>query len=170
MATSSTAPQQPAQPPAPPAPSSSKRTILIAAIVVVVIVLGAVIGLYFFLSNTLAPHAERKPPPPPAPIYLALDTMTVNLQSDDGELHYLRVGLSLKLADSKTEDELTQHMPEVRSRILLALSNKKPDELATLAGKRAVASELKTLIVGPIDQGGETAHVQEVLFTEFVVQ
>ena len=61
-------------------------------------------------------------------------------------------------------------MPEVRSRILLALSNKHPEELAPLEGKRALAEELKTLIEQPTDKGAAPIHVQDVLFTEFVVQ
>ena len=44
-------------------------------------------------------------------------------------------------------------MPEVRSRILLALSNKHPEELAPLEGKRALATELQTLIEQPTDKG-----------------
>jgi flagellar protein FliL len=61
-------------------------------------------------------------------------------------------------------------MPEVRSRLLLALSNKHPDELAPLEGKHALAAELKTLVEQPTDKGAAPMHVQDVLFTEFVVQ
>ena len=68
----------------------------------------------------------------------------MNLQSDDGAQHYLRVGLSLKLTDSKAQEQLTARMPEIRSRILLALSNKHPEELATPDGKRSLAKELRS--------------------------
>jgi flagellar FliL protein len=96
--------------------------------------------------------------------------MTVNLQSDDGQQHFLRIGLTLKLTDPKTPQELTEHMPEIRSRILLALSNHHPDELAPLEGKHALSTELRTLIEQPTDKGAAPIHVQDVLFTEFVVQ
>lgn len=167
MATTTAAQQQQA---AAPAPGKMKRIIVIA-IIAVIAALGAAAGMYFFLLKDGVPHAsESKPAPPPAPIFFALEPMTVNLQSDDGNMHYLRVGLSLKLTDPKVQEQLTQHMPEIRSRILLALSNKKPDDLSTLDGKHALASELKALVEKPTDAGGEPAHVQDVLFTEFVVQ
>ncbi|WP_207005246.1 flagellar basal body-associated protein FliL [Trinickia mobilis] len=167
MATTTAAQQQQA---APPAPSKMKRIILIA-IIAIIVALGAAAGAYFFVLKDGLPHVSAsKPAPPPAPIYFALEPMTVNLQSDDGNMHYLRVGLSLKLTDPKTQEQLTQHMPEIRSRILLALSNKKPDDLATLDGKHALASELKVLVEKPTDAGGAPPHVQDVLFTEFVVQ
>jgi flagellar protein FliL len=165
---STTAAQQ--QPPAGSAPGKVKRIIVIVGIAVIAAITAAA-GMYFFLLKDGMSHpAEAKPAPPPAPIFFALDPMTVNLQSDDGSMHYLRVGLSLKLTDPKTQEQLTQHMPEIRSRILLALSNKRPDDLATLDGKHALAQELKTLIEKPTDPGGEAATVQDVLFTEFVVQ
>ncbi|TKC89277.1 flagellar basal body-associated protein FliL [Trinickia terrae] len=166
MATTTAAPQQQT---APAAKGKVKRIIVIATIIVIA-ALGAAAGTYFFLLKDGLPHSEAKPAPPPAPIFFALEPMTVNLQSDDGNMHYLRVGLSLKLIDPKVQEQLTQHMPEIRSRILLALSNKKPDDLATLDGKRALAAELKALVEKPTDAGGTPAHVQDVLFTEFVVQ
>jgi flagellar FliL protein len=167
MASTTAAPQQP---PATPAPGKLKRIIVIATIAVIA-ALGAAAATYFFLLKDGLPHgAPAKPAALPAPIFFALDPMTVNLQSDDGSMHYLRIGLSLKLTDPRTQEHLTQHMPEIRSRILLALSNKHPDDLATLDGKRALAGELKTLIEKPTDPGGEPASVDDVLFTEFVVQ
>ncbi|PRX99223.1 flagellar basal body-associated protein FliL [Paraburkholderia sp. BL25I1N1] len=166
MATT-TAPQQAA----PASPGPMKRIILI--VLIAIIAAGAAgAGVWFFMSKrapTVA-SAEAAPPPAPAPLFFPLESMTVNLQSDDGQQHFLRIGLTLKLADAKTQQELTDHMPEVRSRILLALSNKHPDELAPLEGKRALATELRTLIEQPTDKGAAPIHVQDVLFTEFVVQ
>jgi flagellar FliL protein len=166
MATT-TAPQQAA----PASPGPLKRIILIALIAI--IAAGAAgAGVWFFMSKRApaAASAEAAPPPSAAPLFFPLESMTVNLQSDDGQQHFLRIGLTLKLGDARTQQELTDHMPEVRSHILLALSNKHPDELAPLEGKRALAKELKTLIEQPSDKGAAPISVQDVLFTEFVVQ
>ncbi|MGF6769795.1 flagellar FliL protein [Paraburkholderia sp. GAS199] len=156
---------------APASPGPLKRIILIALIAI--IAAGAAgAGVWFFMSKRApaAASAEAAPAPAPAPLFFPLESMTVNLQSDDGQQHFLRIGLTLKLTDPKTQQELTDHMPEVRSRILLALSNHHPEELAPLDGKRALATELKTLIEQPTDKGAAPIHVQDVLFTEFVVQ
>ncbi|HEX7909871.1 MAG TPA: flagellar basal body-associated protein FliL [Paraburkholderia sp.] len=156
----------------PASPGPLKRIILIALIAL--IAAGAAgAGVWFFMSKrapvvTAASPAE--PAPAAVPLFFPLESMTVNLQSDDGQQHFLRIGLTLKLSDAKTQQELTDHMPEVRSRILLALSNKHPEELAPLDGKRALATELQTLIEQPTDKGAAPIHVQDVLFTEFVVQ
>lgn len=145
-----------------------KRIILIVSIALAAAAAAAG-GMYFFLLKNGVASKPAPPPPPPPPVFFALEPMTVNLLSDDGQ-HYLRVGLTLKLANEKTQEELQQHMPEIRSRILLALSNKHPEDLATLDGKHALAGELKTLVEKPTDAGEPPMHVEQVLFTEFVVQ
>ncbi|NML32042.1 flagellar basal body-associated protein FliL [Paraburkholderia antibiotica] len=166
MATT-TAPQQAA----PASPGPMKRIILI--VLIALIAAGAAgAGVWFFMAKRApaAASVEAAPPPTAAPLFFPLDSMTVNLQSDDGQQHFLRIGLTLKLSDAATQQVLTEHMPEIRSHILLALSNKHPDELAPLDGKRALADELKTLITEPTDKGTPPIRVQDVLFTEFVVQ
>jgi flagellar FliL protein len=164
MATT-TAPQQAT----PVSPGPMKRIILIVLIVIIAAA-AAGAGVWFFMSKRAPVATAAEAPPPPAPLFFPLESMTVNLQSDDGQQHFLRIGLTLKLTDPKTQQELSDHMPELRSRILLALSNHHPDDLAPLEGKRALATELKTLIEQPTDKGAPPAHVDEVLFTEFVVQ
>ena len=152
-----------------PAKSGKLKRILLIAIIAIFAAGAAAGGMYFFLLKNGAPSKPAPPPPPPPPVFFALDPMTVNLLSDDGQ-HYLRVGLSLKLANEKTQEALQQHMPEIRSRILLALSNKHPEDLSTLDGKHALAEELKALIEKPTDRGEPPVHIEAVLFTEFVVQ
>jgi flagellar protein FliL len=167
MATT-TAPQQAAPQSAKPGPM--KRLIVI--VLIALLAAGAAGGVTWFLMQRQAASAPAPAavPVPALPVYFALDPMTVNLQSDDGETHYLRIGLTLKLDALKTQDELRDHMPEIRSRLLLALSNKHPEDLATLEGKRALATELAALISQPTDARGTPVHVEDVLFTEFVVQ
>ena len=169
---STTANQQGTVQPATPGPM--KRIILIVLIALLAAGAAAA-GTWFFMA-----HREAAPAPAQAaaaapaaqavPVFFPLEPMTVNLQSDDGQQHYLRIGLTLKLNDPKVQQQLTDHMPEVRSRVLLALSNKHPDDLAPLEGKRALATELRTLIEQPNDKGAAPISIDDVLFTEFVVQ
>ncbi|AIO68361.1 flagellar basal body-associated protein FliL [Burkholderia oklahomensis] len=154
-----------------PAPSGKLKRLVLILLIGLVAAAAAAGGTYFVLAKEGVRGAAPSAPAPLAvPVFFALEPLTVNLQSDDGIQHYLRVGLSLKLTDAKAQEYLTQHMPELRSRILLALSNKHPEQLATLEGKRALADELKTLIEQPTQPGNRSARIDDVLFTEFVVQ
>ena len=151
-------------------PGLVKRIVVI--LLIVLVAAGAAGAATWFFMSKRAPAAATAAGPvlAPAPIFFPLESMTVNLQSDDGQQHYLRIGLTLKLADQKVQEHLTEHMPEIRSRVLLALSNKHPEELATLDGKKALAKELETLIEQPTEANGQPVSVSDVLFTEFVVQ
>ena len=160
------------QPADKPAPTGKFKRLALIVLVGLGAAAAAAGGMYVFLGKQggHASAAASAPAPLPVPAFFALEPLTVNLQSDDGVQHYLRVGLSLKLTDPKAQEHLTQHMPEIRSRILLALSAKHPEELATIDGKQTLAGELKKLIEEPTQPGNQSARVDDVLFTEFVVQ
>jgi flagellar protein FliL len=162
---STTANQQGIVQPATPGPM---KRILLISLIALLAAAAAGAGTWFFMSrHEAAPlpaqSAAAAVAPLAVPVFFPLEPMTVNLQSDDGQQRFLRIGLTLKLNDPKVQQQLTDHMPEVRSRVLLALSNKHPDDLA-------LATELKTLIEQPNDKGAPPISIEDVLFTEFVVQ
>ncbi|MDR5737189.1 flagellar basal body-associated protein FliL [Caballeronia sp. LZ016] len=156
------------QQPIVPAKSGKLKRILIVAIGAIVLLGAGAGGAYFLIGKTN--HGPAKPAPLPPPVFFPLDSLTVNLQSDDGIMHYLRVGLTLKLKDQKGQAALTERMPEIRSRVLLILSARHPEELATIDGKRKLAAELRSAVEATASTPDQPARVDEVLFTEFVVQ
>jgi flagellar FliL protein len=156
------------------APAKKKGKLkLILLIVGVLMVLGGggVAAYQYFMPHS---HAPKAPAPPPPPVFFALDAFTVNLapadDSGDGNDRYLHVGLTLQLDNAKTQEELVSHMPEVRSRILLLLSSKRPQDLNTTDGKHKLALEIAHAIAEPFKPETEKHTVNDVLFTEFVVQ
>ena len=144
-----------------------KRTLLIAAGLIVLLGAGGA-GAYYYLHRS-GSHGLAKAAPAAPPVFFPLESMTVNLQSDDA-MYYLRIGLTLKLPDQKAQAALTERMPEVRSHILMLLSAKRPDDLAGIDGKRELAKELLETVEKTGGTADNPARVQEVLFTEFVVQ
>ncbi len=167
MATTTAQPSLDKQDPSGKPKSKLKRLVLLIVLVCAVAAAAAG-GMYYFMVMQTE-HGHPVQAPIPQPVFMQLNPLTVNLQGDDGQ-RYLRVGLSLKFLDPKAQDYLTEHMPEIRSRILLALSNKQPEDLETVDGKRALAQELKLLVEQPTQPGNRSVKIDDVLFTEFVVQ
>jgi flagellar protein FliL len=153
-----------------PAKGGGKMKKIIIIAVGAIVLLGAGAGGAYFMFGKNAAHAPAKPAPEPPPVFFPLDSLTVNLQSEDGAMHYLRAGLTLKIKDEKVQALLTEHMPEVRSHILLVLSGKKPDEITSVEGKKKLAEELRATVDTAASSAEKPVHVEEVLFTEFVVQ
>lgn len=146
----------------------SKLTMILLIVIVLLLVGGGGGGFYMYKQMN-APH---KAPPAPPPVFFALDPFTVNLagSDDDSDTHYLHVGLTLKLTDAATQAKLTEYLPEIRSRILLLMSAKKPSDLATVAGKNQLSMDIRHAIEQPFAKGGEGVKVDGVLLTDFVIQ
>ena len=82
----------------------------------------------------------------------------------------LYVGLSLQVADTETESYLLEHMPQLRSRMLMLLSGQSSQTVATQQGKESLKAEILELFAQPRDDGQPELQVDDVLFTEFIVQ
>ena len=151
---------------------SSKLGWLIALMAVLLVTLVA-INMYLLLSDDggddgQAPVEQVEAPEPVT--YVKIDPFTVNLQGDLCGQRLLYVGLSLQVADSDTESYVLEHMPQLRSRLLMLLSGQSSQSVATQDGKEQLKASILALFQ---TQGGEKQpelRVDDVLFTEFIVQ
>jgi len=141
--------------------------VLILLVVIVLLAAGGGGAAFYFYKQAQHPAAPVIPPP----VFFALDPFTVNLLGDDSDdSHYLHIGLTLKLPDPETEHQLTTYLPEIRSRIILLLSSRKPADLATMDGKVALSKDLRTTIDQPFARDGKSVKIDSVLLTDFVIQ
>lgn len=124
---------------------------------------------YYFINMQTAKAAAAPAPVPETPIFVALDPFTVNLQAEDRD-RFLHVGITLKVADAKTQAQIVQYLPETRSRILGLLSNRDPNSLITANDKNKLADEILKAVNKPLASSQPPQHVTNVLFTAFVVQ
>lgn len=147
-----------------PAGKSKKMLFIIGALVVLLGGGGA--AAWFFTQSDGAPK-EAKAKPQQPPVYLALETFTVNLQ--DGE-RYMQVDVTLQVADQAQADVIKLHMPRVRSRLLALLSSKHAEALTTAADKQALAQEILAQVTLPFNAQAKPQQVDDVLFTSFVIQ
>jgi flagellar FliL protein len=115
-------------------------------------------------------HAEEDGGHPPAPpVFITLETFTVNLQPDPDE-KFLQLDISLQVKTAPEADALKGQMPAIRDRILLLLSSKQASQINTLEGKQALSKELLEEINKPFKPHGKKQKVKGVFFTSFVIQ
>ena len=149
-------------------PAKSKKLLIIGAITALLLCCGG--AAYFFLHKS---HADEAKPAEAAahkqPVYLPLETFTVNLRDADQE-RFLQVIINLEVTDNAVVDAFKKQMPAVRSHILLLLTSKTSAELVPREGKEKlsaeIATDLRALLEGP-DAG---KGLGQVLFTHFVIQ
>ncbi|SFT55853.1 flagellar basal body-associated protein FliL [Halomonas saccharevitans] len=134
----------------------------------------AAVALYMVLSQpeneAQSALSAQEVPEPPAPIFLPIEPFTVNLADDQYGPRLLYTGLSLKLGDEQSQALLEQHMPQVRSRLLMLFSGKQAGELTSPGGKQRLAEQVIAALEAPMSDNQPELAIDDVLFTEFIVQ
>lgn len=148
---------------APPKKSKKKLFIIVG---LVILLAGGGAGGWFMTQGKHEP-GEAKAEAQEAPIFLPLETFTVNLQGGE---QYLQTDITLQMTDPAQAEMIKLHMPRVRSRLLALLSSKSYAELATAADKKTLAKEIMDQVKQPFYAKGKPQQVDDVLFTTFVIQ
>lgn len=103
-------------------------------------------------------------------IYFPLEAFTLNLTSANqpgGRVLY--IGLTLKLNDKKSQENVKELLPEIRSHLLVLFSQQIVSELLTAEGKQKLANETKELI-NQLFVGKQQVEVIDVLFNAFILR
>lgn len=155
-------------------PLPKSKTKLIIIIFVALLLLASIGGAaYFFLiKKPEDPVAQQatKIKEPKAPIFVQLDSFTVNLlttPTDDPQ--FLQVGISLQLLQEKSTEQLKQRLPHVKNQILMLLTNSKASEIVTLEGKEQLIGKIVTQI-NELYKLGDENPVVGAFFTSFIIQ
>ncbi|KAA8996723.1 flagellar basal body-associated protein FliL [Affinibrenneria salicis] len=153
-------------------PSGRKRSVWLTIVLILVFAGLSAAGVsWWFLHQQKSAPAAQEAPPPPAPVFMPLDTFTVNLVNPDNDPdRVLYVGFTLRLADQATLEQLNKYLPEVRSRLLLLLSRQNALDLANEQGKQKLVEEIKQVLSKPLVAGQPNLVVNDVLFTAFILR
>jgi flagellar FliL protein len=162
----------------PVVPTGSKKKKIIMMAVITVVLLGSAGGAAtYFLTKKPASSKDAKKPAEKAvpPVFLALENFIVNLQTEGGD-KYLQTGITLQVRNEEQLAYYKANMPQLRSRVLLLLSNKSADELLTNEGKLKLEDELIKQIQMPYNNDeptpkeAEERRIMGVYFTSFMIQ
>ncbi|MBE5203806.1 MULTISPECIES: flagellar basal body-associated protein FliL [Pectobacterium] len=152
-------------------PGRKRSFWLILLIIVALAAAGAAGAAWWLLNQKNAATAEQEAPPPPEPVFMPLDTFTVNLVNADNDPdRVLYVGFTLRLPDEATRTRFTNYLPEVRSRLLLLLSRQDAIALANEQGKQKLIEQIKQVLSPPLVPGQPNQVVTDVLFTAFILR
>ncbi|ALL68945.1 Flagellar biosynthesis protein FliL [Paraburkholderia caribensis MBA4] len=146
------------------------KTALVTASIALLAALCASTGVWMVTSRGAMLSESPSSQTAPRPVFVTIDPITVPVASETGDMRYLRLGLTLKLADQEGANLFEAHGIEIRSSLELALSNLSSQELLTVEGKRSLARTLANRLEATVSTADGRREIQEVLFTEFIVQ
>ena len=150
-----------------PPKKSRKKLFMVTAVVLLLAAAGG--GGFWYFNQASATPAQAKQEPPKPPVFVSLETFTVNLQPDPAE-QFLQVDLTLQLPDEEQAKIVQQHMPEVRNRLLMLLTSKKSSEITSIDGKKQLSREISAQLKQAFTAGVPLQQAPGVFFTSFVIQ
>lgn len=107
----------------------------------------------------------------PQPIFMDLEPFTVNLPGlNESPDRVLYINVTLRLANEKSRKQLHEYLPEVRSRLLLLLSEQKSKTLSTHEGKLQLMQAIKETLSPTLIPGESGQDISDVLFTTFILR
>ncbi|WNN54665.1 flagellar basal body-associated protein FliL (plasmid) [Hafnia alvei] len=114
------------------------------------------------VSNVTVESAE--------PIYFPLETFTLSLKPSAQEsARVLYIGLTLKLANDMSKNNIEKFLPEIRSRLLMLFSQQIASELLSDDGKQQLVSQIKNVVNKPLNDH-ENVQVTDVLLNAFILR
>jgi flagellar FliL protein len=156
----------PAKPPSARPPSPRLIALMLSLLVLAA---AAAAGATWYLSSRRAADTAPAAALPAAPLFVALEPMTVNLQPG-GRSRFLHAAVTLKVPDAKSQALVTQYLPEVRSRLLTVLSNRASDALITPEEKAKLAADIMASLNQPLVANLPSLKISSVMFTTFMLQ
>ena len=134
------------------------------------VIIGAVAAVVVLgKKSEQSADGEKKAAPKKMPVFVDLETFTVNLREDDDE-RFMQVKLVAEVKDAPSGELLKTLMPSVRNEILLLLGSKKPSEVSTRDGKEKLAQEIVASANKILEGTPAAKSVEGVNFTHLIIQ
>lgn len=157
--------------------SGKKKLILLGAALlgIVAISVGATVAALKILGPAPAPlEAEvadpNAPPPQPAAIYYPLKPAIMVTFTVRGRQRFLQTELTFMLRDGTVVSAIELHQPMIRNALIMLIGGQSFEELQTAEGKELLRQnclqEIQRLLQKEIGKPG----IEQVLFTDFVMQ
>ena len=160
------------QEPAPENAGGNKKIIFI--ILGALMLVGISVGLTIFLlsgsqdsdSEVIEEQAEAVKGDPS---YIELKPFTVNLDPQD-PVAFLQVTIQVLTYASDVESDLDDHKPLIRNNLTVLFGQQKSADLRSAEGKQSLQKKVLESIQQVVDKYGSGGQVDNVFFSNFVMQ
>lgn len=153
---------------------SGRMKLIIIIVVGVLVLVGGSIGATLMLvggdTETAAADAESELSKK-TPYYVELldPKFAVNLAADS-RAKFLKVSLSVLTYDPDVDTALRDHLPQLRSNLMILLSSKTSQELGGRSGREDLQKQLLERVQQTLGQVGVAGRIDDLYFTNFVMQ
>ena len=99
--------------------------------------------------------------------YLPLESVLVNLE---GRRHYLKVDVQILMDSKANADKVKAHVPAIRHMLIMMLSNRSPEEVATIEEREKIRKKAAEAMEKLLEQWNLDRGFEDVFFTDYLIQ
>lgn len=149
--------------------SKKKLIVIIVAALLLVGLIAGVAMMFLGGEETEQVVTEETGPSKGDAQYFELKPFTVNLSADD-EVAFLQVQIQVLTYFTEVTEQLEKHRPLIRNNLTLLFAQQKSVELRSPEGKQVLQKKVLQSIQDVINKYGKGGEVDNVFFTNFVMQ
>lgn len=110
------------------------------------------------------PSGDKDKKEDPSKLFIT-ESFTVNLSDSKGS-HFAKVDVVIEAGDDSVRAEIERILPKIRDFIVVVLSSKTYDQIASVDGRDFLREEIRNKINGYLTRG----QIKDIYFTQFIVQ
>ena len=151
------------------------KKIIIFTVAGIVLIGAGIGGAMFFLKSPEDPMNEEMAEEGTMPevreaIYEDIHpAFTVNF-NDDSKKKFMQVYMVAKFYDMEARDQFIMHMPVIRNNLLMLMSGKNSDELATVESKEMLRKDALMTVQSVMQEIYGENLIEDIYFTKLVMQ
>jgi len=128
--------------------------------------------LFCFNSPLFAADDDEEVVPEKIPSYISLGKkpMVLNLATDGRRLTFLQVKADVLVEDDDTKEIVEKHIPAIRHKLIVLLSEQKAIDMKTPTKREQIRIQATQQIRDMIEGMTGNKGINEVLFSNFLVQ
>jgi flagellar FliL protein len=149
------------------------KLVLIVVFIVLLAIIASVLATWLLLRANDGDQAAAQPEAATArqaALYEPLTPAFVVNYEHQGRQRYLQVSMALMGRDAVAMSALKHHMPLLRNRLVLLLGRQDFEALSTGAGRELLRQQITAEVQALSQKEVGAVAVQQVLFTNFVLQ
>ena len=149
-----------------------KKLIIIIVGALLLVGVGVGVALMFLggdKSEATAEVVEEVKPEKGDPTYIELKAFTVNLGADD-PVGFLQVQINVLTYFSEVAEDIETHKPLIRNNLTLLFGGQKSADIRSPEGKTELQKKVKESIQGVVEKYGSGGEIENIFFTNFVMQ
>ncbi|MCB5161970.1 flagellar basal body-associated FliL family protein [Marinomonas algarum] len=153
--------------------SGGKKKLILIVALVLVLVGGGAAAYFLFLSgpsDAESPESDEAALVNEPSIYLSLDPVFIVDFLVDGRQRYVQLNMTVMSKNAQQVDAVKLHMPLIRNSLVLLFSSQSFAELKTAEGRVALKQASLEAINSILEQETGQQGIDNVLFTNFVMQ